>query len=141
MNCTPIAVSSEDGGFYLIESLKRDSKIKVNVKNGYPTALIEVDIDSNIDEEVNTKDLGEQKIKELEKEASRIANEKFKETVEKWQEKESDILGLGARVRAFYPKYWDENVKTDEKWAELYKEMTIKVNVQYHIKHTGMQWK
>lgn len=137
----PIAVSSEDGGVYLIESLKRDSKIKVNVKNGYPTALIEVDIDSNIDEEVNAKDLGEQKIKELEKEASRIANEKFKETVEQWQEKESDILGLGARVRAFYPKYWDENVKTDEKWAEIYKEMTIKVNVQYHIKHSGMQWR
>ncbi|MFP7200402.1 Ger(x)C family spore germination protein [Lysinibacillus halotolerans] len=137
----PIAVSSKDGEVYLVESLKRDSKIKVNVKNGQPKAFIDVEIDSSIDEEIGANDLSKQKVDELEQEASRVAGERFEETLKKWQEKESDILGLGGRVRAFYPKYWDENVKTDEKWAEVYKKMTIKVNVKYRIKHAGMQWK
>ncbi|MEK9199950.1 Ger(x)C family spore germination protein [Ureibacillus sp. FSL E2-3493] len=89
----PIAVSSKDGEVYLVESLKRDSKIKVNVKNGQPKAFIDVEIDSSIDEEIGANDLSKQKVDELEQEASRVAGERFEETLKKWQEKESDILG------------------------------------------------
>jgi spore germination protein KC len=62
------------------------------------------------------------------------------ELVKKLQEEGSDVFGLGARVRAKFGWYWDQEVKTDEKWSEIFKEMDIKVTVDYSIRRTGMEW-
>ncbi|WP_168193904.1 Ger(x)C family spore germination C-terminal domain-containing protein [Lysinibacillus sp. SGAir0095] len=54
---------------------------------------------------------------------------------------ESYVLGIGSRVRAKYPSYWGEEVKTSENWDEIYKEMDVQVQVDFKIKRTGMDWK
>ena len=136
-----ITVSSEDGGVYIVESIKRDAEINVNVKNGKPTAKIDVRVESTIEEETKENDLGKKKLEEIETKASEQVEEILNDLVEKWQEDQSDVLGIGARIRAYHSKYWDQDVKDEEKWRELYKEMDIQVNVRFKIMRTGMDWK
>jgi len=136
-----IAVSTADGGVYLVESLKRDAEINVNVKNGQPTAKINVRIEAAIEEETKENDLGKKKLEEVEKEANEQVEEILNDLVGRWQKDKSDVLGIGARIRAYHSNYWDKDIKTDDKWTETYKEMDIQVNVNFKIRRTGMDWK
>ena len=136
-----IAVSLDNGrGVYFIQSQKRNPDIKVKVKNGVPSANIHVKIDAVVDEEVNTNRLNEKNLKKLERAANKKSEEICKELLKKVQKEGSDVLGLGARIRAKYGEYWNQEIKTEERWSEVYKEMDIKVTVDYHIKRAGMEW-
>lgn len=80
-------------------------------------------------------------MQELEKSASELGGKALNSLVKKLQQDESDILAIGARVRAYHPKYWEENVKTEDAWREIYKEMDIQVKMDYKILRVGMEWK
>lgn len=136
-----MAVSTDDGGVYILESYQRDSNIELKIKNDVPIASITVEIEANVEEQSNVKNITNRKIKEIEEEASNVATKKYNKVVKKWQESESDVIGIGARVRAKYPEYWQQEVKTTDKWAEIYKQMTIEVNVKFEIIRTGMEFK
>ncbi|TSI06202.1 Ger(x)C family spore germination protein [Lysinibacillus sp. BW-2-10] len=136
-----IAVNTDDGGIYIGESSVRRSDIKINVKDGQPSAQLNVEVEVNIEEETKANDLDNKKVKKIEKEMEKSAVEKFEKTVNKWKENESDVLGIGARTRAEFPHYWDEQVKTDENWSQIFKEMNIEVNVECEIERAGMEWK
>lgn len=136
-----VAVSLEDEpGVYLIKAEKRNPDIKVSLKNGKPSAVINVEVQAVVEEEVKANRLGEKQLEKMEKAANQKRGEICKELLAKLQKEGSDILGLGARIRAKYGDYWDTEVKTEEKWSEIYKEMDIKVNVHHHIRRTGMEW-
>lgn len=136
-----VAVGTDDGGVYLVESLRRNSRINIIIENGKPTAMINVEIEAQIEEETKANDLGLKKLEEVEKKVNDLANTVFNEDLEKWQEKEADLLGIGARVRAFHSKYWHQEVKTEERWREIYKEMDIQAKVDFKIERTGMDWR
>jgi Ger(x)C family germination protein len=136
-----ISVSLEDKkGVYLIKSLERDSKILVKIHNGKPTATINVKIDAMIEEETNINQIDEGILKEIEEAANQKGEEICNELVKKFQEKGSDVFGFGARVKAKYGWYWDKEVKTDENWSKVFKEMEVKVSVDYTIRRAGMEW-
>ncbi len=136
-----VAVSTDDGGVYFVESLKRDAEINVDVKNGQPTATINVRIEATIEEETKANDLGKKKLEEIETKVNELGDKVFSDLVKKSQKKESDIFGVGARFRAYHSKYWDNEVKTDEHWYGIFKEMDIQVKVNFKIRRTGMDWK
>ena len=133
-----LAVSTEDGGIYILESYKRDTKIDIKIENNVPSILINEKVEANITERTNMKSITNEKVEEIEKVASNVASKKNNKAVKNWQENESDLLGIGARVRAKFPKYWSREVKTMDKWREIYKQLQIEVNVQYEIIRTGM---
>lgn len=135
-----ITVSLENGGVYLVKTKERDSEISVKVENEKPSATINIRMDAIVDEEINAGDLDRKSLKQVEQKASKKMVDICNELISKMQKQGSDIFGLGARVRAKYGWYWDQKVKTDEKWAEVFKEMEIKVNVDYTIRRTGMEW-
>ncbi|WP_071394076.1 Ger(x)C family spore germination protein [Bacillus tuaregi] len=136
-----IAVSmKDDNGVYFIRSLKRKPKLDVSVKNGKPSAKIHIQVDAVIDEEVNVNQLNGRSLKQLEKAANKKREEICYELLKKIQKEGSDILGLGARIRAKHREYWNREIKTEEKWCEVYKEMDIKVTVDYRILRAGMEW-
>lgn len=81
------------------------------------------------------------KLEEVELKVNDLANQVFNEEIKSWQEKGADLLGIGARVRAFHSKYWHQEVETEERWREIYKEMDIQVKVDFKIERTGMDWK
>lgn len=136
-----VAVSTDDGGVYLVESLRRDSKINITIEDGKPNAVINVEIEGQIEEETKANDLGLKKLEEVELKVNDLANQVFNEEIKSWQEKGADLLGIGARVRAFHSKYWHQEVETEERWREIYKEMDIQVKVDFKIERTGMDWK
>jgi spore germination protein KC len=136
-----ITVSMEgDEGVYLIKSLERKSKILVKIKNGKPSATINVNVDAIIEEETKANQLGGTSLEKIQKAANKKGEEICNELVKKFQEEGSDVFGFGARVRAKYGVYWDKEVKTDEKWSEIFKKMEVKVTVDYSIKRAGMEW-
>ncbi|MEH7386481.1 Ger(x)C family spore germination protein [Bacillus sp. JJ1521] len=135
----PISVSLDDTSVYIIQTQERDSKITVDVKKGIPSATIHVEIDAILEEAIDVTVTGD-KIKQIEKAANHKMEEVSSELIMQLQEQGSDALGLGARVRAKYGTYWDQEVKNDEKWSEIYKDMKIKVTFDYTIRRTGMDW-
>ncbi|MRG84704.1 Ger(x)C family spore germination protein [Salinibacillus xinjiangensis] len=136
----PLSLSNEKG-VYIVKATERKSKIRTKVENGKPSATIEVKVDSDIVEEVNANHLDKETVNKLEEELSKKAKNIGEEFIKKLKEDGSDVLGLGARIRAKYAKYWDEKVKTDEQWSEIYKDMDIQVNYEINIRRTGMVWK
>ncbi|THE13001.1 Ger(x)C family spore germination protein [Bacillus timonensis] len=135
----PISVSLGDESVIVIQTQERNSKIKVDVKNGTPSATIHVEIEASIEEAIGVTVNGG-KIKEIEKAASNKMEEVSSEFINRLQEQGADVLGLGARIRAKFGTYWDEEVKTDEKWSDIYKDMEIKVAFDYTIRRTGIDW-
>lgn len=136
----PWAVTLEgEKGIYMIKSQKRKPRIDVMVEDGVPRASIKVDVEATVDEEIVINTLSRKKLKQLEEASSRKREEVSRGLIEKTQEAGSDIWGIGARIRAKYPEYWSDKVKTDENWLDIYKEMKIDVAVQYNIPRVGME--
>lgn len=132
---------SLDDAVYILNSQKRSSVIQVDLQNGTPTAAIDIHIDSELDEEINDGRLDEKKIKEIEKEANAfLEKDVLLNLIKRLQDDQSDILGIGARIRAEYSDYWKREVKTTEQWKKIYKEMNIKVKIHTQIRRTGMEW-
>lgn len=111
--------------------------------SSYQTCTIKiiVSLDATIEEETNKKNLNEEKLYKIEKRASELVQDQAKELVAQLQKDQSDILGIGAILRAENSNYWDQEIKTTDKWAEVYKEMDIQINVNYDIERVGMEWK
>ncbi|RKQ28551.1 Ger(x)C family spore germination protein [Oceanobacillus halophilus] len=131
----------EEEGIYMIKATERDSKIMTELKNGEPRASIDITIDSIIEEETKTENLNQNTVRKIEQEAEEKAKKLGDEFVKNLQEDGSDVFGLGARIRAKHKNYWNEEIKTNDKWTETYKEMDIKVTYNINIKRTGMEWK
>lgn len=131
----------ENNGVYLIKPSKRKSNIKLDIIEGKPNISINVDIDGIVVEQVYANDLNEEKLKQIELVATEHVENMLTTVIKKLQQDESDVLGIGARLRAFYPKYWNENVKNDEGWYELYKDLEIQINLNYEIRRVGMEWR
>ncbi|MCP8617692.1 Ger(x)C family spore germination protein [Salirhabdus salicampi] len=136
----PVSISGQKGVF-MVKVTERKSKIRTKVEKGKPSATIDVEIDAVIEEETKSHQLNEQILQKIEEKTNKKFKKIGEDLLQKLQEKGSDVLGLGARIRAKYAKYWDEHVKSDERWSEIYKDMDVKVNYQVHIKRTGMEWK
>lgn len=136
-----LAVAYEDGeGAYMIKPTERKSKVKLDFNKGKPTAKIIMELDAILEEEVNDASLNIESIKKIEKAAGEKLTEICEGLLHKLQVKGSDLIGIGARVRAKYGTYWDKEIKNDEKWTEVYKDMDIDVRVTYNIRRTGMEW-
>ncbi|MFS0864622.1 Ger(x)C family spore germination protein [Fredinandcohnia sp. 179-A 10B2 NHS] len=136
----PISLSLDDhDGVFIVETQERKSDIKVDIKDGKPTATIKVEVDANIDEAIGAT-LNGPLVEKIEKKANEITEENCMKLLKQLQEKGSDVLGLGARIRAKHSAYWKTEVKTEDKWAEVFKDMEIKVSFDYTIRRTGMDW-
>ncbi|MFP3499997.1 Ger(x)C family spore germination C-terminal domain-containing protein, partial [Pseudomonas sp. SIMBA_059] len=81
-----LAVSTEDGGIYILESYKRDTKIDIKIENNVPSILINEKVEANITERTNMKSITNEKVEEIEKVASNVASKKNNKAVKNWQE-------------------------------------------------------
>lgn len=137
---TNVVKPENQKGVYLVKPLRRKSKISIDLVNGQPKVSIHVKIEGFIEEELYTNDLNEKKLEEIEKTISKFGEKSLLALMKKLQEDESDPLGLGAMVRAYYPKYWNEKVKDNEGWYKVYKDLDITIHLDYKIRRTGLEW-
>lgn len=126
-------------GTISVYSTKRKSRMKVSLKNGRPRFTVNTIIELNINEKSN-KDIhiDQETIKKVEKELGKELSKQYKELVKKTQKENSDIFGFGEYVRAKQPRYWDERIKTKEKWQEIYEQISVDIKVKTKIRRVGM---
>jgi Txe/YoeB family toxin of Txe-Axe toxin-antitoxin module len=127
----------------LVRAVSRKTRTKVTLKNGRPHVSIRIQYESEIDEKesANIQLSDSAMLKKIEKESSKNTKKSIEKLIAKTQQSKSDIFGFGEHFRAKFPHYWNKNVKTKEKWDEIYKDITFDVKVDSHIHRVGMKSK
>jgi hypothetical protein len=59
--------------------------------------------------------------------------------IKKTQEKGSDIYGFGEYVRAKEPRYWNQEIRTKERWQEMFQDITVEFKVSTNVRRVGMK--
>jgi spore germination protein KC len=127
----------------LVRAVSRKTRTKVTLKNGRPHVSIRIQYESEIDEKESAKiQLSDSAIlKKIEKEASKNTKTAIEHLIGKTQKTKSDIFGFGEHFRAKLPQYWNKNVKTKNKWDDIYQNITFDIKVDSHIHRVGMKAK
>jgi spore germination protein KC len=127
----------------LVRAVSRKTRTKVTLNNGRPHVSIKIQYESEIDEKESAKiQLSDSAIlKKIEKEASKSTKKSIEKLIAKTQKSKSDIFGFGEHFRAEFPQYWNKNVKTKDKWDEIYQTVTFDIMVDSHIHRVGMKSK
>ncbi len=119
----------------------RKSKIDVAIKNGRPvfvvTAAIEINFEEKISGDLLINDM--KTIKTIERLQSRQTEQAVEDFIKQTQRVGSDIFGFGEYVRAKKPAYWNRNIKTTEKWQNMYKDVSVEVHLDVRIRRIGMK--
>ncbi|GAA0302295.1 Ger(x)C family germination protein [Gracilibacillus halotolerans] len=130
----------DEEGVYMVKPESKKGGISVKVVDGKPIAELHMEVNAAIEEETKVKNLDKHKVEDVEKEAEKKAKDLGEQLIKKLQDEESDIFGLGAKIRSKHRNYWNEQIQTIEKWREVYKDMDITVDFTVNIKRTGMEW-
>ncbi len=127
----------------LVRAVSRNTRTKVTLKNGKPHVSIKIQYESEIDEKesANIRLSDSAILKKIEKESSKNTKKSIEKLIAKTQKTKSDIFGFGEHFRAKLPQYWNKNVKTKDKWDEVYMNVTFDVKVDTHIHRVGMKSK
>jgi len=127
----------------LVRAVSRKTRTKVTLRNGKPHVSVKIQYESEIDEKESASiELSDSAIlKKIETESSKSTKKAIEKLIAKTQKSKSDIFGFGEHFRAKLPHYWNRNVKTKEKWDEIYPEITFDVTVDSHIHRVGMKSK
>ncbi|WP_423802265.1 Ger(x)C family spore germination protein [Neobacillus sp. SAB-20_R2A] len=127
----------------IVRAINRKTKINVSLKDGKPHVVIKVRYESEIDEKQGPKIMltNSRIIKKIETETSKGVDQSIRKLIAKTQKSESDVFGFGEHFRAKLPNYWNNKVKTKDRWEEVYKNLTYDVQVSTHIHRVGMKAK
>lgn len=126
-------------GTVTVHTIKRNSKIKSKIIDGTPTFTVVSEIEFQLDEK-STKEIviNQEMLKKLEDLLSQRLNNNFRELIKHTQAHRSDIIGFGEILRAKESKYWNQQIKTKEKWQEVYTDAKVDVHVKAIIRRVGM---
>ncbi|MED1951713.1 Ger(x)C family spore germination protein [Brevibacillus centrosporus] len=119
----------------------RKSKIRVQIKNGLPHFLVQTFIEVNLEEKSNEKGLviTSALLEQIERQDEQGAVKFYEGLIKQTQAKSADIFGFGEYVRAMEPQYWNQKIKTKERWQEMYKDITVDLQVNIEIRRVGMK--
>lgn len=119
----------------------RRSNIGVQIKNGRPHFRVNVFIEVNLEEKNSQHplSLNPQILAKIEQQVNEASEKFYQGLINQTQKKGADIFGFGEYVRAKEADYWNQKIKTKERWQEMYKEITTEVNVDINIRRVGMK--
>lgn len=134
-------VKLDDETSVMFQSLKRHADYKATIENGRPVFNVTIDLTGYIREKnTNRIKLDDSKtIERIERVAAKSFEKEYQKLIKETQEKKSDIFGFGEYVRGDLPSYWDEHVKTTDKWKEIYQDLKVEVNAKVKIDRVGMK--
>ncbi|MGZ4164331.1 MAG: Ger(x)C family spore germination protein [Tumebacillaceae bacterium] len=124
----------------MLHTKNRNSKIKIDLKNGRPHATVTINYEAELSEKssrrihIDNSDI----LHKIEITAAQNDTKAIQQLMKDTQKQGSDIFGFGEYVRAKQAGYWDAQVRTKEKWSELYKTMPIDVTVTCRVRRVGM---
>ncbi|WP_246132305.1 Ger(x)C family spore germination protein [Paenibacillus hemerocallicola] len=116
----------------------RKSRIDVAIRNGKPEINVKIHNEGNLLEKSNENiQITPEIIARIEKQLTENGPSGYGKLVRKTQQKGSDIFGFGEHVRAKEPAYWDKEIRTKEKWEEMYKKVDVKLEITYSVRRVG----
>ncbi|TNJ54790.1 Ger(x)C family spore germination protein [Paenibacillus hemerocallicola] len=116
----------------------RKSRIDVAIRNGKPVIHVKIHNEGNLVEKSNEHvQLSDEVITKIERSLTENGPVNYRELIRKTQQKGSDIFGFGEYVRAKRPAYWNREIRTKEKWEEIYTEIDVNVQVTSSIRRVG----
>ncbi|WP_173917086.1 Ger(x)C family spore germination protein [Halobacillus sp. Marseille-Q1614] len=113
--------------------INMDRKMKVRPKGEQIDVDVNLKLDVRVTEYPHDHLVDEKVIDELSKKLSKALTKDSEEIMAKLQESNSDVFGIGRRIKAFHPDLWG---KLD--WTEKYKEVNFNPNVEVTIQQHGI---
>jgi spore germination protein KC len=131
------------GATVTLYSTYRNSRIKAKIRNGLPEFDVYTFIEFNLEEKSSeTFSLSDQNtLDDIIQTSIQSAQKKFEDNIKKTQVAGADIYGFGEIIRAKKPGYWNKNIKTKEKWQEMYREVKVNIHLDGSIRRVGMKIK
>lgn len=123
----------DEGQGVSVEIKKAKLKMNTSLKEGIPSASIDVHVVGTIAEEDKTSHMTIQNFRStVEKQAAKEIERNIKDGIEKVQkEYKSDVIGLGRMVHIEHRDEWYDSLQ--DKWEDIYQQIPIEVNVTVDI--------
>lgn len=130
-----------ENGSVIIKSRTREAKKEIELIDGKPKITMKIRVDTEVREKSNEKiDLGNSAtVQEIEENAEKTATRHAEELIKQTQVHGTDIFGFGEHIRGKLPRYWDEHVKTKERWNEIYKDLEVEVVFDITVNRIGIR--
>ncbi|MGO4272625.1 Ger(x)C family spore germination C-terminal domain-containing protein, partial [Paenibacillus sp. TAF58] len=126
----------------MFQSTHRKAKITTKIINGKIHASVVSQIEGDLREKSDEKlTLTKETIKKLEQSIEKEGKIGFEKLIHQTQKEGCDIFGFGEDVRAFHPSYWNREIKSKQKWEEMYRDMTVDVSLRIKIRRIGTKTK
>jgi spore germination protein KC len=126
-----------------IYSTSRKSKFNIQIRNNHLYFKVLIFIEINMEEKINEQFTinNSQILKEIEKVHMASTKKAAEVLIKEMQLKKTDIFGFGEYVRAKKPSYWNREIKTKEKWQEMFQNINVEIKVTSKIRRVGMKAK
>jgi spore germination protein KC len=126
------------GTAVMYQTTHRKSRIDVAIRNGKPVISVKIHNEGNLLEKSNEQvQLTREVIASIEKELNKNTLTNYRHLIRKTQQKGSDIFGFGEHVRANKSAYWNKEIRTKEKWEEVYKGIDVNLQVTFSVRRVG----
>jgi spore germination protein KC len=124
-----------------IYATNRKSQFELQIREGLPHFTVTVFTEINLEEKMNEHALviNSDILKKIEQQNAESLVKTYEELIKKTQEKGSDIYGFGEYVRAKEPRYWNQQIRTKERWQEMFQDITVEFKVSTNIRRVGMK--
>ncbi|MBW7458452.1 Ger(x)C family spore germination protein, partial [Paenibacillus sepulcri] len=125
----------------MIRATQRRTRTQVSVKDGKPHVQVHVLLEEDIEENANENSRIDKQasLEELAVTSASMTVKGTTEFVKELQAAGSDIFGFGEQFRAKMPGYWNRNIRTDEKWTETFKTLSVDIQCQVRMRRVGMK--
>ncbi|MFE5320200.1 Ger(x)C family spore germination protein [Paenibacillus sp. NPDC056579] len=136
-----ISLDEDPSKTVTIFATHRMSRFEVKIVNDLPHFTVHIFTETNLEEK-----LSESVLTNSSKVLNKIEEENKKSLVKtctglfkKTQKSGSDIFGFGEYVRALQPRFWNDQVKTKEKWQAMYPHIEVEFVVNTEVRRVGMK--
>lgn len=131
------SISESNGVDVTLEIIRSKSKLNAFVsEDGQITLQVEIKARAGLTETMHYMDIDDPKvIARLEALLAKEIEKDIQLVLEKSQQYQSDVLGVGALIHRQYPEYWRE---ISDRWAEYYPQVQADVSANVVIPRTGL---
>ena len=120
-----------------LEILRADSKVEPEIRSGKLVIKVKIEEEGNLGEAMNSSDITRPEvIRTLEKRQKTVIENEIRAVLRKAQKEfRTDIFGFGAAVFRKYPDEWE---KIKDRWAEVYPDLVVELEVEAKLRQHGM---
>ena len=122
-----------------VEIILSKTKVSIELRHGLPIFHVHIKEEGNLTEIKCPLDLSSrEEIEKINLELSRVTRDEVTKAIKAAQKQKSDIFDFGGNLKRTNPKAWKE---VEKEWDSLFADGKIDVQVEAHIRRTGMRLK